>query len=117
MKAILLTLTLGVLTFASCNKCKDQDPTARVINNGSESVDVHIKTSGGNTVNINNIEGGTASDFRSYAPGLVNFRITVSNGGSTAEYNSTVVMDDCFQYDVILDQDNLIRTVSTDLNE
>ncbi len=115
-----LLLVVGavfVIGFTGCNKCRNEDPRARVLNNGSESVSVHIETSGGNTININNIDPKQASDFESYAPGIVNFTITVGNGNSSTNYESTVSMEECFEYDIILDENNKIISVPTDRND
>ena len=102
MKIILLTLTLGIFALTSCKKCKNENPTARVFNNGTQSVSVHIETSGGNTININNIDSGQASNYESFAAGSVSYTISVGNGGATQNYYSTVAMGECFQYDIIL---------------
>lgn len=115
--AIVLSVMLLALTFNSCKKCKNEDPRARVLNNGSVDVSVHIETSGGNTININNILPGQASDFASYAPGLVDFTISVGTGGSAVDYNISVTMEECFEYDIILDANNMISSVPTDRNE
>lgn len=115
--ALILSVTLLALTFNSCKKCKNEDPRARVVNNGSVDVSVHIETTGGNTVNINNILPGQASEFVSYAPGGVDFTITVGTGGSAVDYNISVIMEECFEYDIILDANNVISSVPTDRNE
>ena len=117
MKVLLLMLAVSLVGFTSCKKCKGEDPTARVVNNGSQGVSVHIATSGGNTININNIDPGQSSNFESYAAGTVTFTITVGNGGTSVDYTSTVPMEECFQYDIILDANNVITTAPTDLNE
>ncbi len=76
-----------------------------------------VTTSGGNTININNIDPNQASDFESYAPGIVDFTITVGSGSSSTNYESTVSMEECFEYDIILDENNDIISVPTDRNE
>jgi len=119
MKKILILLTALFLVAGlnSCKKCKNEDPRARVLNNGTTDVSVHIETSGGNTININNILPGQASDFASYAPGMVDFTITVGTGGNAVNYNISVTMEECFEYDIILDANNVISSVPTDRNE
>ena len=117
MKNLVLLLTICSLGFASCKKCRNEDPRARVLNNGTENVKVHIETSGGNTININNIDTGQSSDFESYAPGTVEFTITVGTGGNSTDYVSTVTMEECFEYDIVLDENNNIVSVPTDRNE
>ncbi len=117
----LITLSSLVLFIAfavtSCKKCKEEDPRARVVNNGTESVSVHIETSGGNTININNVEAGQSSDFASYAAGAVDFTITVGNGGNSTDYDISVTMEQCFEYDIQIDENNVVSSVPTDRNE
>jgi len=117
MKSIkyLLTIVLVALfaiTMNSCKKCKNEDPRARIINNGTEKASVQIKTSGGNTVNINNVDPGTSSTYSSYAVGLVTFTITVK----TIDYVKTFNMDKCFDYDIAIDASNNITSTPIDRN-
>ena len=114
MKKIISALFIGLIAFSSCSKCKKEDPRARVLNNGTESVSVQIQTSGGNTVNINNIASGESSDFKSYAAGKVDFTISVGNRN---DFSKSVTMEECFEYDIAIDEDNNITSVPTDRNE
>jgi hypothetical protein len=110
---ILLSSFLLALSFQSCKKCKNENPRARVINNGLKDVSVQIKTSGGNTENINNVPVGTSSDFRSYAPGSVTFTIVVDK----TNYVETVNMEECFEYNIAIDSNNNIVSTPTDRND
>ena len=117
MKSVKLVLTIVLLglvaiTMNSCKKCKNEDPRARIINNGTQKASVQIKTSGGNTVNINNIDPGTSSDYSSYAPGQVTFTITVSS----KDYVQTFDLGTCFDYDIAIDESNNITSVPIDRN-
>ncbi|MCX2738338.1 hypothetical protein [Pontibacter anaerobius] len=118
MKAFRLLLTMAVAVvlmvgMSSCNKCDNENPRARVINHGSLVASVQIKTSNGNTENINNVMPNTSSDTRSYAKGLVTFTITLDK----TELVETVQMDSCYEYDIVIDANNSISTVSRDLND
>lgn len=97
----------------SCKKCKNEYPSARIINNGTGNASVQIKTTGGNTVNINNVAPGTFSPYSSYAPGLVTFTITVAEN----DFVETVQMEECFDYDIAIDSNNIITTTATDRND
>lgn len=88
-----------------------------MVNNGTQSVSVHIETSGGNTININNIDPNQASGYESFAAGSVSYTISVGNGTATQNYYSTVSMDQCYRYDITLNSNNSITTVATDLNK
>ncbi len=111
---IVLILTIFTIAATSCSKCKNEDPRARIINNGTDETSVQIKTSGGNTENINNIEVGTTSDYRSYAAGDVEFTVSVGNNSPIVE---TVVMEECFEYDIIIGANNTVLSTPRDRNE
>lgn len=117
MKNVILILLVAAIGFVGCKKCKGEDPRARVVNNGSQSVSVHIQTSGGNTVNINNIDAGMSSEYQSFAPGAVDYTITVGNGNNSNDYQTSVTMEECFEYDIQIDENNQITSVPTDRNE
>jgi hypothetical protein len=110
---MIVLVGLFATTMNSCKNCRNEDPRARIINNGTQSASVQIKTSGGNTVNINNIAPGTTSAYRSYAPGQVQFTITVSNN----DYVKTFDMGECYNYDIAIDGNNNITSTPFDLNE
>lgn len=116
MKRYLVLLPLIVLAigFASCKKCKHEDPRARIINNGTDKVSVQIQTSGGNTVNINNIMPGTESEYAFYAPGAVQFTIAFQVANDTS---FSVIMDECWEYDIVVNANDDVSSVPTDRNE
>ncbi|MFN3444863.1 MAG: hypothetical protein ACK44D_03915 [Bacteroidia bacterium] len=109
----LLCLSLFFITLNSCKNCKNEDPRARVINNGTEKASVQIKTSGGNTVNINNVDPGTASAYSSYASGEVTFTITVKS----VDYVKVFNMSQCYDYDIAIDANNVITSTPKDRND
>ena len=112
---LILALVLAsiIVSFNCCKKCKGEEPRARISNNGTVSVDVQIKTSDGNTVNINNVAPGTTSEFKNYAAGEVTFTIVVNK--VTAE--KTIPMSDCFEYDISIDANNNITSIPRDRND
>ena len=113
-KFLLLIMIGGIfaLSMNSCADCKNQEPRARILNNGTKKASVQIKTSGGNTVNINNVDPGTASPFASYAPGEITFTIVVDN----VNYVKVVQLVNCFDYDIAIDANNNITLVGVDRN-
>ncbi len=104
---------LMVTAASGCKKCRNEDPRARIINNGTDKASVQIKTTGGNTVNINNIEPGTSSDYSSYAAGEVMFTISVNSN----DYVAIVDMGNCYEYDIAIDANNVIVTTPTNRND
>lgn len=115
MKLFNLAILILVIAFAtmSCKKCKKENPRARVTNHGTTDVSVQIKTSGGNTTNINNVAPHTSTEYVSYAPGEITFTITVNK----VDYTKAVSMAQCYEYDIIIDGQNNISSVPKDRNE
>ena len=110
LSLMLVVTSLLVITMESCKKgCDGEDPKARIINSGTDKASVQIKTSGGNTVNINDVEAGSTSAFSSYAPGETTFTIKVSN----VDYVKTVSMGDCYDYNITIDATNNITITSS----
>ena len=95
------------LNFTGCDKCDGEDPSARIVNNGTETASVQIKTSGGNTVNLNNVDPETSSEYVAYSPGEIVFTITISQ----SELIDTVMMNECYYYDITIDSNNAIVTL------
>jgi hypothetical protein len=109
----IVVLFLFVVSFSSCKKCKGEEPRARVTNNGTAAASVQIKTSNGNTENINNVAPGTSSEYKTYAAGEVTFTITVNR----VNYVKAVPMAQCFEYNIAIDANNNITTTPTDRND
>ena len=108
-----LVAFLLVLVLDGCKKCKNEAPSAQIINNGTKVASVQIKTSNGNTENINNVEPGTSSGYRSYAPGEVIFTITVDK----INYVQAVQLGNCYEYTIAIDASNNITTAATNRND
>jgi hypothetical protein len=103
-----------ILGMESCKKCKREDPRARIINEGSQKASVQIKTSGGNTVNMNNVLPGSTSDYASYAAGEVVFTISV---GNKTDVVSSVNMETCYEYDIAIDDNGVVHSTAFDRND
>ena len=110
---IILIAGLFTTTMTGCKECKDEDPRAKIINNGTQKASVQIKTSGGSTVTINNVDPGTSSSYSSYAAGQVTFTIKVNN----VDYVKTVDMIKCYDYDIAIDANNNITSTPIDRND
>lgn len=106
-------LFVSTVILSSCDKCDGENPRARIINNGTKEASVQIKTTGGNTENLNNVPVGTSSDYRSYSPGSITFTITVDK----AVREETVQMSECYEYDINIDANNNILTTPRDRND
>ncbi|MEN8191737.1 MAG: hypothetical protein ABFS12_02900 [Bacteroidota bacterium] len=106
-KNVLFMLFSFVFVTIGCSDdCEEQNPTVKLVNNGTDVADIQIKTSGGNTENINNIEPGTSSERRSFAPGTIEFTIDIKGVTEQIEYSFTVVY--CNDYTVTINENNQV---------
>ena len=92
--AFLFIATLGT---GCSDACDGEEPRSRIVNNGSDKASVQIKTSGGSTENINNIETGAMSDWRSFAAGETEFTVVVTGSTDTVVL---VTMLECYEYSI-----------------
>lgn len=109
----IIIIGIFAITINGCKKCKDDAPAARIINNGTQKASVQIKTSEGNTVNINNVDPGTSSSYSNYAAGQVTFTITVKS----VDYVRTYNIGNCYDYDIAIDASNNITSTAHDRND
>lgn len=106
-----LLIAFAAFSMAGCNNCKNEEPRARIVNNGTDKASVQIWTTGGNTENINNIEVGQTSDWRSFAAGMTNFTVSIQGEDDTV---LVVNMLNCFQYDINISPQNIVTAWSED---
>ena len=109
MKTIALFISLFIcLSFIGCDSCEGENPTVLLINNGTGKADIQIKTSGGNTENMNNIEPGTSSDRRTFARGDIEFTISIQGVNDDIVY--VLHTDFCYDYTVTINSDNTVTS-------
>ncbi len=106
--APIFLITLTVL-LQSCSGCDNENPTAKVSNLGTDEVSVQVKTTGGNTENLNNVPPGETSATTSYAPGEITYTIVLKGGEELVE---VVTLDYCEDYTITVNSDNTISTTS-----
>jgi hypothetical protein len=76
-------ILVGILTFAfliaivSCSE--EADPQFRIRNERSTKANVQVQTSGGNTININDVEAGQTTAFQTAAQGNVTATAVIQN--------------------------------------
>ena len=99
------------ILFIGCSDtCENENPRVQLYNSGTGKADIQIKTSGGNTENINNIEPGSYSEKRSFDPGEIEFTITVQGVDDPIEYFLTI--EYCTENLVIINEDNTVSAQS-----
>lgn len=98
------------MNILACSRsCDNEDPRARIVNNGTAKASVQIKTLGGNTENINNIEPGYSSGtWRSFAAGTTEFTVAIQGENDTVV---AVNMLKCYEYSIDINGQN--QVVST----
>jgi len=113
MKLIILLFVIVLsISFISCSGCDGENPTVMLVNNGTGKADIQIKTSGGNTENINNVLVGNQSERRSFAEGDVELTINIQGVNDPVVYNLRITT--CRDYVVTINSDN---TVSSSFND
>ena len=109
MKLVALFISLCIcLSFISCSGCDGENPSVQLINNGTGKADIQIKTSGGNTENMNNIEPGTSSERRTFDRGDIEFTISIQGVNDDIVY--VLHTDFCNDYTVTINPDNTVTS-------
>ena len=112
-KTITIISIVVFILFGSCSdECDGENPTVKLVNQGTDKADIQIKTSGGNTENINNVEVGASSEARSFAPGDIEFTIAIQGVDDPVVYNLKVFH--CVDYVVTINGDNSVSGSSTE---
>ena len=106
-KLFLIALfTFTMLQISCSDDCENENPTVVLVNNGTDKADIQIKTSGGNTENINNIATGTSSERRSFSRGNIEFTISIQGVAENIVY--ILPTDYCTAYTVTIKEDNTV---------
>ena len=106
-----LVLILLVFITACGDECENENPSVQLVNNGPAKADIQIKTSGGNTENLNNIPPGTKSERRTFAPGDIEFTIAIQGVNDPITYDLKVVF--CTDYMVTIHPDTTVTGSAT----
>ncbi len=96
------------MIFSSCAKCNNEEPTARVLNNGSTAANVQITASNGDIISITELSSGLISSVKSYSAG--NASINASIDGS--QLSQSLNMEECVSYDITITSENEIVVFS-----
>lgn len=108
----LFTAAIAGFSLSGCSDaCDNEDPRARIVNNGTAKASVQIKTSGGSTENINNIEVGQSSEWRTFAAGNTEFTVAVQGEDDTLV---VVNMQKCYEYSIQIGAQNQVTSSATE---
>ena len=112
-KTISILLLIVFVFFIGCSdSCHGENPSVKLVNRGTGKADIQIKTSGGNTENINNIEIGESSTPKTFAQGDIEFTIAIQGVDDPVVYNLKIF--DCADYIVTINGDNSVSGSSTE---
>ncbi|WP_047546497.1 hypothetical protein [Psychroserpens sp. Hel_I_66] len=89
-------------------ECVEQDPQARITNNGTITISLQIASIDGTILhNIGNIAPGDASGFLTFAPDDIIFNVSKNTTGVSDEKVS-YTMGQCMSFDMELGADNAL---------
>lgn len=103
---LILSLSLGLL-LTGCG-CDGEDPSVILRNNGTGKADIQVKTSNGNTENINNVMPGTVSERRTFKAGSIEFTINIQGVNAPVVY--LLQAGTCYDYTVTINSDNTVTS-------
>jgi hypothetical protein len=109
---LLIIISIICLSINGCSSCDGENPSVLLINNGTGKADIQIKTSGGNTENINNIEPGDLSERRTFAPGEIEFTVSIQGVADPVVY--VLFSSSCYDYDVKINSDNTVTSAGSE---
>ena len=94
MNRITLAITVLLITccIAACSTDPDTDPRFRVRNERNGKVNMQVKTSSGNTININDVQGGSTSGYQNTTAGTITATATIQGESvsPTATFNKSM---------------------------
>ena len=108
MKYIASIIAISFLMLLTGCGCDGEDPSVILRNNGTDKADIQIKTSGGNTENINNVMPGTTSARRNFRPGSIEFTVSIQGVQEPVVYE--LQANSCNDYTVTINADNTVTS-------
>lgn len=80
MKVLFSVLVILIaFSLSGCSNDPDAPPKFRVQNLRLTDASLQVKTSGGNTININNVKPGSVSAYQEVAEGVVEITVSIQN--------------------------------------
>ena len=89
-----------MMSVVACSTDPENPPTFRVRNDRATDASLQVKTSAGNTININNVQPSTTSDYQGVATGQVD--ITVTTKGLSDPYTASFLAQINQSYTVVV---------------
>jgi hypothetical protein len=108
MKLLMLILSFSLALLLTGCGCDGEDPNVILRNNGTGKADIQVKTSNGNTENINNVMPGTTSERRTFIAGDIEFTINIQGVNDPVVY--ILQAGNCYDYTVTINADNSVTS-------
>ncbi len=93
MKSILPLLVATGFLFSLIGCSSDEDPQFRIRNDRSDKANVQVQTSGGNTININDVASGQTTAYQSAAEGTIVVTAVIQNESVSPALTFVASMD------------------------
>ena len=94
---ILLAAFCVIAVFAGC---ADKPPSVRVTNQRANKANVQFKQSNGNTINHNDVQPGTSSNYQDVVTGIIDVKAEIQNEPDLAE--KSFVATDNTNYTIVI---------------
>jgi hypothetical protein len=79
MKNLLVVILSVIILFGLISCSDDTNPNIRIRNERGDKANVQLKTTGGNTININDVIGQQTTEYRTVAEGNVAVTAVIQN--------------------------------------
>lgn len=79
MKQVLFGILSMAFIFSMSACSSDEDPQFRIHNERSDKANVQIQTSGGNTININDVQSGQTTTYQTAGEGVITATAVIQN--------------------------------------
>ena len=89
-----------MMSVVACSTDPENPPKFRIRNDRATDANLQVKTSGGNTININNVKPGTTSDYQEVATGQVDITVTIQ--GQSGQYTASFLAQINQSYTVVV---------------
>lgn len=89
---VAIMFVLIACCIAACSTDPDTEPRFRVRNERNTKVNMQVKTSNGNTININDVQGGITSAYQNTTAGTIVATATIQGESvsPTATFNASM---------------------------
>lgn len=107
-KLLTLLIVFSITFTISCSECNNENPRARVTNMTKDVISLKATSNQNNTSETVTIDPNKSSEFKTYTPGEVTYKIT---SNTNQETSVSFEVDFCSDYEVIFNNDGSIEII------